>query len=298
MTTIHAGAAGTWTLGDRTVNRLGLGAMRLISKADGSPSDRAQAVEVLQQAVELGVNHIDTASFYFSSLRSANELINTALAPYPDDLVLTTKVGTGRDPSGAFIGAHTKEELRGQVEENIRQLGLDRLDVVNLRIGLDLERGEGSLKARFEALAELREEGLIRHLGISNVGLEHVEEALSIAPVVCVQNQYGLTIRREDDAIRQVCAERGIAFVPFFSVGGGPAGVTAVADAPEEAADRAVAEVAARHGASPSQVRLAWTLHQGPHVLAIPGTGNPAHLRENVAAAALRLTEEDLALLG
>jgi aryl-alcohol dehydrogenase-like predicted oxidoreductase len=298
MTTNNAGAAGTWTLGDRTVNRLGLGAMRLMSKADGSPSDRAQAIEVLQQAVELGVNHIDTASFYFSALRSANELINTALAPYPDDLVITTKVGPGRDPSGAFIRAHTKDELRGQVEENIRQLGLDRLEVVNLRIGIGLERGEGSLKEQFQALAELREEGLIRHLGVSNIGPEHLAEALDIAPVVCVQNQYGLTTRREDDAIQQACAERGIAFVPFFAVGGGPAGVTATADAPPAAADRAVAEVAARHGASPSQIRLAWTLHQGPNVLAIPGTGNPAHLRENVAAAALRLTAEDLALLG
>ncbi|MFJ2953330.1 oxidoreductase [Streptomyces sp. NPDC087270] len=298
MTTTNAAAAGTWTLGDRTVHRLGLGAMRLVSKADGSPSDRAQAIEVLRQAVELGVNHIDTAAFYFSDLRSANELINTALAPYPDDLVITTKVGPGRDPSGAFVGAHTKEELRGQVQENIRQLGLDRLEVVNLRIGLGLERGEGSLKERFEALAELREEGLIRHLGISNIGPEHLEEALAIAPVVCVQNQYGLATRREDDAIQRACAERGIAFVPFFSVGGGPAGATASASGPATEADRALAEVADRHGASPSQIRLAWTLHKGPNVLAIPGTGDPAHLRENVAAAGLHLSEEDLARLG
>ncbi|WP_328466840.1 oxidoreductase [Streptomyces sp. NBC_00448] len=298
MTTTNAGAAGTWTLGDRTVHRLGLGAMRLMSKADGSPSDRAQAIEVLRQAVELGVNHIDTAAFYFAGPRSANELINTALAPYPDDLVITTKVGPGRDPSGAFLGAHTKEELRGQVEENIRQLGLDRLEVVNLRIGVGLERGEGSLKERFEALAELREEGLIRHLGISNIGLEHLEEALAIAPVVCVQNQYGLATRREDDAIQQACAERGIAFVPFFSVGGAPGGAAPSASGSATEADRALADVAERHGASPSQIRLAWTLHKGPNVLAIPGTGDPAHLRENVAAAGLRLSEEDLARLG
>ncbi|WP_433890360.1 oxidoreductase [Streptomyces sp. CA-111067] len=298
MTTTNAGAAGTWTLGDRTVNRLGFGAMRLVSRADGSPSDRAQAIEVLREAVELGVNHIDTAAFYFSGLRSANELINTALAPYPDDLVITTKVGPGRDPSGAFVGVHTKEELRGQVEENIRQLGLDRLEVVNLRIGIGLDRGEGSLKERFEALAELREEGLIRHLGISNIGPEHLEEALAIAPVVCVQNQYGLATRREDDAIQRACAERGIAFVPFFSVGGGPAGAAPSASGSVTDADRVLADVADRHGASPSQIRLAWTLHKGPNVLAIPGTGDPAHLRENVAAAGLRLSEEDLSRLG
>jgi pyridoxine 4-dehydrogenase len=199
-TTIHAKAAGTWELGDRKINRLGFGAMRLMSNADGGPSDRATAIAVLQRAVELGVNHIDTAAFYFSALRSANELINTALSPYPDDLVITTKVGPGRDPAGNWVRAVSREGLRGQVEENIRQLGLDRLDVVNLRIGEGLERGTGEIGPRFEALAELQQEGLIRHLGISNVGPEHLEEAMKIAPVVCVQNQYGLVTRREDDA--------------------------------------------------------------------------------------------------
>ena len=295
-TTIDADAAGTWELGDRTVNRLGFGAMRLMSDADGGPGDRRRAVEVLRKAVELGVNHIDTAAFYFSALRSANELINTALAPYPDDLVVTTKVGPGRDPSGDWVHAGDRKGLRGQVEENIRQLGLDHLDVVNLRIGRGLDRGEGSLKDRFEALAELRREGLIRHLGISNVGVEHLEEALTIAPVVCVQNQYGLTTRREDDALIERCAENDVAFVPFFAIGAAIPGASPFGPADKTGED-VIAEVAKAHGATVAQVRLAWTLHKGPNVLAIPGTGNPAHLEENVAAAGLRLTDEDMSRL-
>ncbi|MCC8247070.1 oxidoreductase [Saccharothrix luteola] len=295
-TTIDATAAGTWDLGDRTVNRLGFGAMRLMSDADGGPSDRGRAIEVLRKAVELGVNHIDTAAFYFSPLRSANELINTALAPYPDDLVITTKVGPGRDPSGDWLHVEDGKGLRGQVEENIRQLGLDHLDVVNLRIGRGLERGEGSIADRFGALAELREEGLIRHLGISNVGVEHLEEALAIAPVVCVQNQYGLVTRREDDALVELCARHGVAFVPFFAIGAAIPGASPFGAADETGKD-VIEEVAKAHDATAAQVRLAWTLHQGPNVLAIPGTGNPAHVAENVAAAGLRLTDEDMSRL-
>ncbi|GAB2975330.1 oxidoreductase [Saccharothrix stipae] len=295
-TTIDATAAGTWELGDRTVNRLGFGAMRLMSNADGGPSDRARAVEVLRGAVRLGVNHIDTAAFYFSALRSANELINTALAPYPEDLVITTKVGPGRDPSGDWVHADDKAGLRGQVEENIRQLGLDHLDVVNLRIGRNLDRGEGSIADRFQALAELRQEGLIRHLGISNVGVEHLREALAIAPVVCVQNQYGLVTRREDDALIELCAANGVAFVPFFAIGAGIPGASPFGPADETGRD-VIAQVAKAHGATAAQVRLAWTLHKGPNVLAIPGTGDPAHLEENVAAAGLRLTDEDMSRL-
>ncbi|GIH15368.1 oxidoreductase [Rugosimonospora africana] len=282
MTT--ASSAGTWQLGDRTVNRLGFGAMRLTSNADGTPSDRDRAITVLRRAVDLGVNHIDTAAFYFSPLRSANELINRALYPYPDDLVITTKVGPGRDPSGNFLPAARPEQLRGQVEENLRQLGRDHLDVVNLRIGAGLERGSGSLADRFGALAELRDAGLIRHLGISNVSLEHLAEAQTIAPVVCVQNQYGLGTRREDDELVRVCGEQGVAFVPFFAIAG-------TGESP------AVLAVAQAHDATPAQVRLAWTLHRGPHVLAIPGTGDPEHLVENVAAGALRLSPDELALL-
>lgn len=282
-TTLPAAAAGTWQLGSFAVNRLGFGAMRLMSTSDGGIRARETSIAVLRRAVELGVNHIDTAAFYFAGPRSANELINTALAPY-DDLVLTTKIGAGRDFEGNFYFARP-EQLRAQVEENLRQLGVEHLDVVNYRIGAGLDRGEGSLADGFGALAELREEGLIRELGISNIGPEHLTEALAIAPVVCVQNQYGLTARREDDEIVRMCAEHGIAFVPFFAVASGTG------------EDARVAEVARRHDATPAQVRLAWTLHQGPHVLAIPGTGDVAHLEQNVAAAALELTDDDLKTL-
>ncbi|WP_410629849.1 oxidoreductase [Amycolatopsis sp. cmx-4-83] len=282
-TTTPAAAAGTWKLGSFEVNRLGFGAMRLMSTSDGGIRSRETAIAVLRRAVELGVNHIDTAVFYFAGPRSANELINTALAPY-ENLTITTKVGPGRDFTGAFYTARP-DQLRAQVEENLRELGLDHLDVANYRIGEGLDRGEGSLADGFGALAELREEGLIRELGISNVAPHHLTEALEIAPVVCVQNQYGLTARREDDEIVRMCAERGIAFVPFFAVASG------------QGEDERVAAVARRHDATPAQVRLAWTLHQGPHVLAIPGTGDVAHLEQNVAAAALELTADDLATL-
>ena len=282
--TLPAAAAGTWKLGSFEVNRLGFGAMRLMSTSDGSVRARETSLAVLRRAVELGVNHFDTAAFYFAGPRSANELLNSALAPY-ENLVLTTKVGPGRDFEGNFHTARP-EQLRAQVEENLRELGLDHLDVVNYRIGQALDRGTGSIADGFGALAELREAGLIRELGISNVGPEHLTEALAIAPVVCVQNQYGLTARREDDELVRLCAERGIAFVPFFAVASGTA------------EDARVAEVARRHDATPAQVRLAWTLHQGPHVLAIPGTGDVGHLEQNVAAAALELTDEDLKALG
>jgi pyridoxine 4-dehydrogenase len=283
--TITAAAAGTWKLGRFTVNRMGFGAMRLMSFSDGRPMDRDRAIAVLREAVELGVNHIDTAAFYFSELRSANELINTALAPYGDDLVITTKVGPGRDPSGNFLPEARPEQLRGQVEENLRQLGRDHMDVVNLRIGEGLDRGSGSLADRFGALAELRDAGMIRELGISNVTPEHLAEAQAIAPVVCVQNQYGLTARREDDELVRLCAEQGVAFVPFFAVASG-------------AADQRIQAIADAHGVTPAQVRLAWTLHQGPNVLAIPGTGDIGHLAENVAAGALHLNEDELTELG
>jgi aryl-alcohol dehydrogenase-like predicted oxidoreductase len=259
---INAAAAGTWELGDLTVNRMGFGAMRLpgsLPSGESVPADRSRSIEVLRRAAGLGVNHIDTAAFYFSPLRSANELIAAALAPYPDDLVIVTKVGPGRD-------------------------------VVNLR-----RMRQESITEHFGALAQLRDAGLIRHLGVSDVTVTHLEEALAIAPVVCVQNRYALD-QREHEAVLLACVERSIAFVPYFSlIGAGDArqaGAGAVrADPPE------LAEVARRLGATPPQVRLAWTLHHAPNVLAIPGTGDPAHLAENVAAAALRLTPEDLSLL-
>ncbi|MFJ6461313.1 oxidoreductase [Streptomyces sp. NPDC091387] len=291
--TTTAAAAGTWQLGDLTVHRMGFGAMRLAQNGaafshDRTAHDRDRAIAVLRRAVDLGVNHIDTAAFYFSPMRSANELINRALGPYPDDLVITTKVGPGRGPSGDWLNWARPEDLRGQVEENLRQLGRDHLDVVNLRMN-----GPDPIADRFGALAELRKEGLIRHLGLSNVGADQLAEALPIAPVVCVQNRYGITGRHADsDEVLRICGEQGIAFVPFYAIAGHgrESGAAAVES-------EAVAAVARAHDATPAQVRLAWTLQRGPHVLAIPGTGNPGHLTENVAAAALRLTEDELRLL-
>src|SRR3984885_12907189 len=287
-----AAAAGTWRLGDLTVNRLGFGAMRLTGSlpfAEGPPSDRGQSIAVLRRAVELGVNHIDTAAFYFSPLRSANELINRALAPYPDDLVITTKVGPGRDPSGEWVWA-SPGQLRGQVEENLRQLGRDYLDVVNLRLPRSQETA--SLAEHFGALASLRDAGLIRHLGISNVRPKHLAEAQSIAPVVCVQNSYGIGASAEKRDLVRACGEQGVAFVPFFAIAGAAgAGAGAGASGALVSGEGGeVLAVARAHGATEAQVRLAWTLQQGAHVLAIPGTGNPDHLAANVAAGALRLT--------
>ncbi|WP_320069797.1 aldo/keto reductase [Micromonospora sp. RTGN7] len=285
--TTTANAAGTWALGDLTVNRVGFGAMRLTATADGRPSDRDRAIAVLRRAVELGVNHIDTAAFYFSSLRSANELINAALAPYPDDLVIATKVGPSRDPSGRWVPLARPDELRGQVEENLRQLGRDHLDLVNLR-----QHGLESVAEHLGALAELRDAGLIRHLGISNVRPHHLPQALAVAPVVCVQNAYGLGFRPRHDQFVRDCAAQGVAYVPFFSIA--TTGREAGASGDEDPQVRAVA---AAHGVSTAQLRIAWALHRGPNVLAIPGTGNPEHLVANVAAGALRLTDDDLARL-
>jgi aryl-alcohol dehydrogenase-like predicted oxidoreductase len=284
---ITAAASGTWTLGDLTVNRVGFGAMRLTANADGTPSDRGRAITVLRRAVDLGVNHIDTAAFYFSARRSANELINRALAPYPQGLVITTKVGPGRDPSGEWLPLARPEQLRGQVEENLRQLGRDHLDVVNLR-----QHGLDSIAEHFGALAELRDAGLIRHLGVSNIRPHHLAEAQAIAPVVCVQNPYGVDYRRKHDDFVARCGEHGVAFVPFFAIAaaGREAGASGVDS-------DAVLAIARGHGATPAQVRIAWTLHRGPHVLAIPGTGNSEHLAENVAAGALRLSPDELSLL-
>ncbi|WP_405699867.1 aldo/keto reductase [Streptomyces sp. NBC_00069] len=287
--TITAAASGTWRLGDLSVRRIGFGAMRLTHLADGSPSDRERVTSVLRRAVELGVNHIDTAAFYFSALRSANELINRALAPYADDLVITTKVGPGRDFAGEWWWA-TPEQLRGQVEENLRQLGRDHLDVVNLRV--PRRETTGSIAEHFGALAELRTAGLVRHLGLSNVQPEHLAEAQAIAPVVCVQNPYGIGSPAEDHAFLDACGQQGIAFVPFFAIAGAGKEAGVVAEEAEQ-----VRTVAKAHGVSTAQLRLAWTLNRGPHVLAIPGTGNPDHLVENIATGALRLSPQEMALL-
>ncbi|MGW7256839.1 aldo/keto reductase [Streptomyces sp. NPDC054834] len=290
--TITAAASGTFQLGDLTVNRVGFGAMRLPQHGEAFatnavPRDRDQAIDVLRRAVELGVNHIDTAAFYFSPLRSANELINRALAPYGDDLVITTKVGPGRDPAGRWLPHATPAQLRSQVEENLRQLGRDHLDVVNLRVV-----GTNSIAERFGALAELREAGLISHLGLSNIRPHHLAEAQSIAPVVCVQNMYGIGASPDQKEFLRVCGEQGIAFVPFYSIAGTGREGGATTDNSTE-----VHAIALAHQVSTAQIRLAWTLHQGPHVLAIPGTGDPDHLAQNVAAGALRLSADELAVL-
>ncbi|HEY2696812.1 MAG TPA: oxidoreductase [Pseudonocardiaceae bacterium] len=292
MVEINAAASGTWTLGDMTVRRLGFGAMRLPQvgtafAASTQPRVRASSITVLRHAVELGVNHVDTAAFYFSARRSANELINSALAPYPDDLVIATKVGPRRDPAGNWLPMATPDDLRGDIEENLRQLGRDHLDLVNLRLAkMD------SIADHFAALAQLREEGLIRHLGISNARPEHLAQARAIAPVVCVQNSYGLDHNTRYDQLVRACGEQGIAFVPFFAIAGTGREAGRVE---EDHAD--IVAVARAHDASTAQVRLAWMLSRGPHLLVIPGTGDFRHLEENVAAGGLRLTEDELARL-
>lgn len=281
MTTSSSPDAATARLGDRTVNRIGFGAMRLGLGPDGTPRHFDRSIEVLRKAVELGVNHIDTAAFY----RHANESIAAALRPYPEDLVIATKVG----PTADLSRQAEPGELREQVERNLQQLGRDQLDLVYLRVGVGRERERGSLGKRFEVLAGLREEGLIRQLGVSNVLAEQLGEAMAIAPVVSVQNRYGIA-NRDDDPLLAECAAEGIAFVPFFSlVGTNPHGGVR--------ASAAVNEVAGKHGVSPARVLLAWTLRRGPNVLAIPGTGDPAHLEDNMAAVDLRLSEQDVSKL-
>ncbi|WP_269815421.1 aldo/keto reductase [Kribbella monticola] len=215
-------------------------------------------------------------------------MIREALSPYPEGLVITTKVGPGVDERG-FYNATTPAELRTQVEENLRQLGREHLDVVNLRI---MNRPGESIADRFGWLTELRDAGLIRHLGISNVSPAHLDEAQAIAPVVCVQNSYSIDTHREDDKFLGLCGERGIAFVPFFAIAGSQR-----EGGPATDHTAAIEALAAAHDATPAQIRLAWTLHQGPHVLAIPGTGNLTHLAQNIATAALHLTPEELATL-
>lgn len=276
--------------GDLSVARIGYGAMKLTGWPMGDPPSRETALAILRRAVQLGVNHIDTSHYYARDGVAANELIREALHPYPDDLVLVTKVGAlveGADialPAEEMTGL-TPDNLRRGVEANLRSLGLDRLHVVNLRMG-DLDRTETPLAAPLETLLALREEGLIQHVGISNVTAAEFDEARKIAPIACVQNLYNLS-RRDDDPLVDACAEAGIAYVPFFPVGGFQPLTAERLDA-----------VAARHQASVPQVALAWLLARSPNILLIPGTGSLEHLEENLAAGALRLSAEDLAELG
>jgi aryl-alcohol dehydrogenase-like predicted oxidoreductase len=277
--------AGSYPLGDRTVHRLGYGAMQLAGPGVfGPPRDADAARAVLREAVTLGVNHIDTSDFYGPHI--TNRLIREALHPYADDLVIVTKVGARRDGQGAWLPAISAQELRQAVHDNLRNLGLDVLEVVNFRSMLDVHGpAEGSLEAQVTALAQLREEGLIRHIGLSNVTMKQVEDARRIVPIACVQNMYNL-VHRNDDVMIDTLTRDGIPYVPFFPLGG---------FSPLQSA--ALSAVAAGLGARPMQVAIAWLLRRSPNILLIPGTSSIGHLRENMAAAALVLPEEVMAKL-
>ena len=271
--------------GDLAVERVGFGAMRLSRDGWNGPArDPETGRAVLRRAVALGVNHIDTADYYRSGDGAvrANALIREALAPYPSGLVIATKIGPVFGPNGAAPAA--AGDLRALVEGNLTSLGLDRLDLVYLRIGTMTPPHGESLAERFEALAALREEGLIRHLGISNVDADHLAEACAIAPIAAVQNHFHIAKRNEANLL-EACEANGIAFVPFGPMGSGHTDLN----------DASLAKVAARHGATVSQIALAWLLAVSPVTLAIPGTGNLAHLEENIAARSIALNPDDLA---
>ena len=283
--TSHDLPGGSYRAGDLELGRVGYGAMQLAGPGVfGPPRDRAAAIAVLRAAVDLGVNHIDTADYYGPYV--TNELIREALAPYPDGLHIVTKVGARRDARGGWLVARSPAELRGQVHDNLRRLGLDALDVVNLRMGGLQAAEEGSVAEPFGVLAELRKQGLIRHLGLSTVGAGQLAEAESIAPVACVQNLYNIA-RRDDDPLVDLTARQGVAFVPYFPLGGGFS----------PAQPESLRAVAGRLGATPRAVALAWLLRRSPNILLIPGTSSVAHLRENVAAAALELPADAAAEL-
>jgi pyridoxine 4-dehydrogenase len=280
-----ASAAGTFRLGDRTLKRMGYGAMQLAGKGVfGPPRDHDAAIAVLREAVASGVNHIDTSDFYGPHV--TNQIIREALHPYPKDLVIVTKVGAVRGADGSWIPAFEPADLARGVEDNLRNLGLDVLDVVNLRVMGDIHKpSESPIEREFTALAELQRRGLIRHLGLSNATSAQVAQAEKIAKVVCVQNQYNL-VHRADDAFITELAGKGIAYVPFFPLGGFTPIQSGV-----------LSQIAARLGATPMQVALAWLLHRSPNILLIPGTGSLGHLLENLAAAQLTLSDPVLAEL-
>ncbi|MFB7740001.1 aldo/keto reductase family oxidoreductase [Streptomyces sp. NPDC056112] len=274
----------TWALGDLTVTRFGYGAMQLAGPwVMGPPADREGALAVLREAVDVGITHIDTSDAY--GPRVTNELIREALRPYPESLHIVTKVGATRDEQGGWPTARRPEDLRRQVHDNLKSLGLDVLDLVNLRLGNAEGPQPGSLAEAFETLVELQQQGLIRHLGVSNATEEQVTEAQSIAPIVCVQNMYNLA-HRHDDKLIDWLAPDGVAYVPFFPLGG---------FTPLQSS--ALSAVAARSEATPMSVALAWLLQRSPNILLIPGTSSTAHLRENIAGAGLALSHGDLAEL-
>ncbi len=272
-------------LGGRTVNRLGYGAMQLAGPGVfGPPKNHDAALAVLREAVASGVNHIDTADFYGPHV--TNRIIREAIAPYHDDLVIVTKVGARRGADGSWIAAFSPEELSLAVHDNLRNLRLDALDVVNLRVMFDVHGpAEGSIEAPLTVLAEFQRKGLVRHIGLSNVTRAQIEQGRRIAPIVCVQNQYNLA-HRTDDALIDALAREAIAYVPFFPLGGFH---------PLQSAK--LSEVAARLGATPMQIALAWLLQRAPNILLIPGTASVTHLRENLGAAHLRLPASELAVL-
>jgi len=275
----------TYKLGQRFVNRLGYGAMQLAGPGVfGPPKDRDAALAVLREALASGVNHIDTSDFYGPHI--TNQIIREALHPYPDDLTIVTKISARRGPDGAWIVAMSREELIQAVHDNLRNLGLDVLDVVNLRSMFDVHGpAEGSLEEPLTVLAELQQQGLVRHIGLSNVTPTQVAQGRTICDIVCVQNLYNLA-HRNDDALIDDLARQGIAYVPFFPLGG---------FTPLQSS--ALSHVAQQLGATPMQVALAWLLQRSPNILLIPGTSSVAHLRENLAAAQLALPPETLAQL-
>lgn len=277
--------AGTFSLGDRTVTRIGYGAMQLAGPGVfGPPKDRAAALAVLREAAAAGVDHIDTSDFYGPHI--TNQLIREALHPYPQQLTIVTKVGAVRGDDASWRPAQSPAELVQAVHDNLRNLGVDVLDVVNLRVMGDVHApSEGSIEEQFSALAELQQRGLIRHLGISNATATQVAQARGIAPVVCVQNHYNLA-HRADDALIDALGRDGIAYVPFFPLGG---------FTPLQSGT--LSSIAQQLGATPMQVALAWLLARAPNILLIPGTSSVAHLRENLAAAELSLSPEVLAAL-
>ena len=279
------GKAGSFTLGDRSVKRMGYGAMQLAGKGVfGPPKDRAAAVAVLREAVASGVDHIDTSDFYGPHV--TNEIIREALHPYPNDLVIVTKIGARRGADASWNPATSAADLESAVHDNLKNLGLDVLDVVNFRSMLGHQvPAEGSLDEPLTALADLQRKGLVRHIGLSTVTAKQVEDGRRICPIACVQNQYNLA-HRGDDAMVASLAAAGIAYVPYFPLGGFSPLQSSTLDA-----------VAAKLGALPMQVALAWLLHRAPNILLIPGTSSVGHLRENLAAADLQLSSETLAVL-
>ena len=276
----------TTLLGDKPIRRIGFGAMQLAGPGVfGPPKDRDGAIAVLREAVAAGVDHIDTSDFYGPHI--TNQLIREALHPYPDDLVIVTKIGARRGEGGSWNPAFSTEDLTRAVHDNLRNLGVDVLDVVNLRVMFDIHGpAEGSIEAPLTALAELHRQGLVRQIGLSNVTARQIAEGRGIADIVCVQNQYNLA-HRDDDALIDDLAAAGMAYVPFFPLGGFTPLQSAV-----------LSDAATRLGATPMQVALAWLLRRAPNILLIPGTSSVGHLRENLAAAELELPPDAIVALG